>query len=100
MPARPASSSLPTVPPLVLCAIGWLIPGAAHVWLGRRDKGVIFLVVLVALFAAGLALEGWEVKAIRGGRANIGEAYVMVRGAELFLFGANIAPLPTVSTAA
>ena len=49
-------------------------------------------------YEAGLALEGWEVKAIRGGRANIGEAYVMVRGAELFLFGANIAPLPTVST--
>ena len=49
-------------------------------------------------YEAGLALEGWEVKAIRGGRANIGEAYVTVRGAELFLFGANIAPLPTVST--
>jgi SsrA-binding protein len=49
-------------------------------------------------YEAGLDLEGWEVKAIRGGRANIGEAYVTVRGAELFLFGANIAPLPTVST--
>jgi len=49
-------------------------------------------------YEAGLALEGWEVKAIRGGRATIGEAYVMVRGAELYLIGANIAPLPTVST--
>jgi SsrA-binding protein len=49
-------------------------------------------------FEAGLMLEGWEVKAIRAGRANIGEAYVMVRGAELYLIGANIAPLPTVST--
>ena len=49
-------------------------------------------------YEAGLALEGWEVKAIRGGRANIGEAYVMVRGAELYLIGANISPLPTVST--
>lgn len=58
MPARPASSSLPSLPPLVLCAIGWLVPGAAHVWLGRRDKGIVFLVVLVALFGAGLALEG------------------------------------------
>jgi SsrA-binding protein len=49
-------------------------------------------------FEAGIALAGWEVKAIRAGRANIGEAYVMVRGAELYLIGANIAPLPTVST--
>ena len=49
-------------------------------------------------YEAGLVLEGWEVKAIRGGRASIGEAYVMVRGAELHLIGANISPLPTVST--
>ncbi len=49
-------------------------------------------------YEAGLALEGWEVKAIRGGRATIGEAYVMVRGGEIFLIGANISPLPTVST--
>jgi SsrA-binding protein len=49
-------------------------------------------------YEAGLALEGWEVKAIRGGRANIAEGYVMVRGAELYLIGANISPLPTVST--
>jgi len=49
-------------------------------------------------YEAGVALEGWEVKAIRGGRATIAEAYVMVRNAEIFLFGANISPLPTVST--
>ena len=49
-------------------------------------------------YEAGLALEGWEVKAIRAGRATIGEAYVMVRGGELYLIGANISPLPTVST--
>jgi SsrA-binding protein len=49
-------------------------------------------------YEAGLALEGWEVKAIRAGRATIGEAYVMVRGEEIFLIGANISPLPTVST--
>ena len=49
-------------------------------------------------YEAGLALEGWEVKAIRAGRATIGEAYVMVRGGEIFLVGANISPLPTVST--
>ena len=49
-------------------------------------------------YEAGLALAGWEVKAIRGGRASIAEAYVTVRGAELYLIGANISPLPTVST--
>jgi len=49
-------------------------------------------------YEAGLALEGWEVKAIRAGRAQLGEGYVMVRGAELYLIGAHISPLPTVST--
>lgn len=49
-------------------------------------------------YEAGLALDGWEVKAIRGGRAQLSDGYVMVRGAELFLVGANISPLPTVST--
>jgi len=49
-------------------------------------------------YEAGLALEGWEVKSIRAGRAQIGEAYVILKGGELWLVGANIAPLPTVST--
>jgi SsrA-binding protein len=49
-------------------------------------------------YEAGIALEGWEVKSIRAGRAQIAEAYVMVRGAELYLIGAHISPLPTAST--
>ena len=49
-------------------------------------------------YEAGMALEGWEVKAIRAGRAQIADAYVMVRGGELFLIGAHVSPLPTVST--
>jgi SsrA-binding protein len=49
-------------------------------------------------YEAGLALAGWEVKAIRAGRANIAEGYVIVKGEELFLIGANISPLPTAST--
>ncbi len=49
-------------------------------------------------FEAGLVLEGWEVKAIRAGRANLKEAYVIVRQAELFLIGAHITPLPEAST--
>jgi len=49
-------------------------------------------------YEAGLALQGWEVKAIRAGRAQLSEAYVMVRGSELYLIGGHISPLPTVST--
>lgn len=47
---------------------------------------------------AGIILEGWEVKAIRAGRSNIKEAYVIVRNEELFLFGMHISPLPSAST--
>lgn len=49
-------------------------------------------------FEAGLALQGWEVKAIRAGRANITESYALVREGELFLFGAQITPLIQAST--
>jgi SsrA-binding protein len=46
---------------------------------------------------AGLALQGWEVKAIRAGRAQLKEGYVIVRNGEVFLVGAHISPLPTAS---
>lgn len=49
-------------------------------------------------FEAGIALEGWEVKAIRAGRGQIKEAYVIVSNGELFLIGAHISPLLTAST--
>jgi len=49
-------------------------------------------------YEAGLALAGWEVKAVRAGRAQLADGYVMVRGGELYLIGASISPLPTVST--
>ena len=49
-------------------------------------------------YEAGIALEGWEVKAIRAGRAQLKEAYVIVRNEELFLIGAHISALPTAST--
>jgi len=49
-------------------------------------------------FEAGLALEGCEVKAIRAGRAQLKEGYVIIRGAELYLIGAHITPLPEAST--
>jgi SsrA-binding protein len=49
-------------------------------------------------FEAGLVLEGWEVKSIRAGRANIAEAYVVVRKNALWLLGAHISALQTAST--
>ena len=49
-------------------------------------------------FEAGLALQGWELKSIRAGRANITESYAVVRNGELFLFGAQITPLISAST--
>ncbi len=45
-----------------------------------------------------LSLEGWEVKAIRAGRAQLKESYVIVRDGEIMLIGAHITPLTTAST--
>lgn len=49
-------------------------------------------------YEAGLVLEGWEVKAIRAGRAQLNEAYVVIREGELFLLNGHISALPTAST--
>ncbi len=49
-------------------------------------------------YEAGLALMGWEVKAIRAGRSQLKEAYVVVRGGEVFLIGCHISPLTSAST--
>ena len=48
-------------------------------------------------YEAGVVLEGWEVKSIRAGRAQIKEAYVVLKGAEPFVIGMHISPLPTAS---
>ena len=49
-------------------------------------------------FEAGLALQGWEVKAIRAGRVQLKEAYVIVSSGEIFLIGCHISPLASAST--
>lgn len=49
-------------------------------------------------FEAGIVLEGWEVKAIRASRANLKEAYVIIKGGEIWLIGSHITPLPTASS--
>jgi SsrA-binding protein len=47
---------------------------------------------------AGIVLDGWEVKAIRAGRVQLKEAYVIVHGGEIHLVGCHISPLPAAST--
>ena len=54
---RPGAVSEPGVRALV-CLAAWAIPGAAHFWLGRRQKGAVFLIALVTMFVTGLLLKG------------------------------------------
>jgi len=49
-------------------------------------------------FEAGIALQGWEVKSLRAGRAQLTESYVVIKNGEAWLLGAHITPLPTAST--
>jgi len=51
---QPRSASLT----YLICALAWAIPGGGHLWLGRREKGLIFLVALPVMFVIGLGLEG------------------------------------------
>jgi hypothetical protein len=43
---------------VLLCLASWVVPGAGHLWLGRRQKGLVFLIALPLMFGIGLALEG------------------------------------------
>lgn len=43
---------------VLLCLAAWAIPGAGHLWLGRRGKGLVFLIALPLMFAIGLAIRG------------------------------------------
>jgi SsrA-binding protein len=49
-------------------------------------------------YEAGMQLQGWEVKSMRAGRAQLTEAYVFIRGGEIFLFGAHMSPLNSASS--
>jgi len=44
--------------PLLVALAAWFVPGAGHLWTGQRSKGLIFLLVLPAMFATGLAIDG------------------------------------------
>ncbi len=63
-----------------------------------QNKKAFFDYAIEEKYEAGIALEGWEVKAIRSGRAQIKESYVIVRNGEIFLINAHISALPTAST--
>lgn len=49
-------------------------------------------------FEAGIQLLGWEVKSLRVGKAQITEAYVIIKNAEALLLGAHFTPLLSAST--
>lgn len=49
-------------------------------------------------YEAGMSLQGWEVKSMRAGRVQLKEAYVFLKNAEAFLYGAHVSALPTAST--
>ncbi len=50
------------------------------------------------VFEAGLVLEGWEVKSLREGKANVAESHVIIKKGEAFLLGSQITPLLSAST--
>ncbi len=70
-------------------------PGSATIALNKRARHEYFI---EEEFEAGLALQGWEVKSLRAGKANISDSYVLLRDGEAFLFGANITPMAVAST--
>jgi hypothetical protein len=43
---------------VLLCLAAWIVPGAGHLWMGRRQKGIVFLLALPAMFLIGLLLKG------------------------------------------
>jgi hypothetical protein len=58
MRAAPADRTQTTSTPYLICALAWFLPGSGHFWLGRRQKGIVFLVALSLMFAFGLWLQG------------------------------------------
>lgn len=69
--------------------------GSKTIALNRRAR---FEYALEDRYEAGLALQGWEVKAIRAGHANIGDAYAYIHDGEIYLIGAQITPLIQASS--
>lgn len=69
--------------------------GSATIAMNKRARHEYFI---EEEFEAGLALQGWEVKALRAGKANISDSYVVFNRGEAYLFGATITPLNVASS--
>tara|TARA_B110000503_G_scaffold51340_2_gene82890 strand:- start:1536 stop:2018 length:483 start_codon:yes stop_codon:yes gene_type:complete len=63
-----------------------------------QNKRARFDYHLLDTFEAGVALSGWEVKALRAGKVQLTDSYVLMKNGEAFLLGSQITPLDTVST--
>jgi SsrA-binding protein len=70
-------------------------PAGSDIAVNRRARHDYFI---EETLVAGLVLEGWEVKSLRAGRANLAEAYVILRNGEVWLIGAHFSPLASAST--
>jgi SsrA-binding protein len=68
--------------------------GPGRIAVNRRARHDYFI---EERFEAGVALQGWEVKALRAGRLQLQEAYVLLKGDEAWLFGAHVSPLVAAS---
>jgi SsrA-binding protein len=62
------------------------------------NKKALFNYAIEERFEAGMVLQGWEVKAVREGKVQLTDGYVVIREGELFLIGCQINPLKTAST--
>lgn len=70
-------------------------PGSATIAMNKRARHEYFIEDELEV---GLSLQGWEVKSLRAGKANISESYVLLRNGEAYLFGATIIPLSVASS--
>ncbi|MBA0201144.1 SsrA-binding protein SmpB [Pectobacterium carotovorum] len=70
-------------------------PGSATIAQNKRARHEYFI---EEEFEAGLALQGWEVKSLRAGKANLSDSYVTFMNGEAYLFGATITPLNVASS--
>jgi SsrA-binding protein len=70
-------------------------PGGSSIALNRQATHDYFI---EERYEAGLVLQGWEVKSLRSGRAQLKESYVVLKGGDAWLLGSHISPLTTAST--
>jgi TM2 domain-containing membrane protein YozV len=87
MRATTADRAQPAITTYLLCAAGWFIPGLGHLWLGRRRKGLTFLVALAFVADLGIGLPYFIAKSIGAGAGRVvaityeyGNAFVIVAG--------------------